>query len=460
MDNQSTGAQQLAPAATRAPFPNLLAALVPTLAVAGAALAVVPLIAVEQFGRQRGDADPDETAADAGDREQPEHVDEAAGAREATAAEAAEAPAEPIALDSRRETRRSGAKREKNRDERAERRSERVTTRDERPRRRRSTDQAEPGEVDGETQAEVEPGDAAILQPAPDGDAAIRATAPDHSSESSEQTVEPGAPGESGLAVEVPEPTAAVAAAIEQPTTLQRVVTDRNILVAPMVDTAVQSPRTVERLRVQKEQAEKAILSSPDVTAAVAPLVRHVNVITEQLNEAQMTIGRLTAERDALRQRLMDETGSFAEQIDRMVELDVREAERRQPKLQRIEARENGRVDEGETVDEPGRVKRFFQQTGFIIPEDAGEAEFKQAARKRQIFAVVLLAAIGLGMWLYQRDGNSIDSFSRDSLAQIQYIGAFVQVIFVAWILFRMVRIGGKGAQWVFPKQNTRKRRR
>ena len=206
-------------------------------------------------------------------------------------------------------------------------------------------------------------------------------------------------------------------------------------------------------MRVQKEAAEKAILSSPDVTAAVAPLVRHVNAITEQLNDAQITIGRLTAERDALRQRLIDETGALADQIDRQLASEVRDPERRQNRLLRLEAAD-------EEAEDPSRFRLVFQRAGFIIPDDAGEEEYKQAARKRQIFAVVLLSLIGLGMWAYQQDPNNVGGISRETLTLIPYVGTIVQVFLAAWILYRVVRVGGKGARWLFPQQNTRRRRR
>jgi len=465
LDDQTTRASRTTPAAARAlPRPNPLATLAPTVAVAAAAVALLPLIAAEQFGggRRAGDAD---AAADRPDADANEGSDAVAPASgEAPAGEeGADSPAEPIAIDAGRQNRRNGAKRERNREERGERRSERVA-REERPQRRRQAEQpelhpvgaaataepveAEPVAPDAPSAPVVESG-SAIGDPPPVG--AVE-TLP---SEPAEREAEPVAAADPAASTAQAGPSAS-----EPPSTLQRVVTGRGLLVAPLVDTAVQSPRTVDRLRTQKDAAEKAILNSPDVTAAVAPLVRHVNTITEQLNEAQLTIGRLTAERDALRQRLVEETGVLAEQIDRQVALQIRDGDRRQNRLVRLEGREEALAGEGDGADEPGRVKRYFQRAGLIIPEDAGEEEFKRAARKRQIIAIGIFAAIGLGMWLAQRSGNDVGTISRESFAEIAFLGFFVQIFLALWILYRIVRVGGRGARWLFPQQNTRRRRR
>jgi hypothetical protein len=214
--------------------------------------------------------------------------------------------------------------------------------------------------------------------------------------------------------------------------------------VTPTLDPANQNRRAIDRLRAQKDAAEQVVLNSPDVIAAVAPLVRHVNTVTTHLNEAQVTIGRLTAERDALRQRLIDETGALAEQIDRQMAVEVVDGERRQNRLVRQEGREQARVEGDATEDEPGKVSLFFQRLGLIIPDDATEEEFKQSARRRQIFAVVILALLGLGMWLFQQ-GSGSGTFSRETLALIPYVGTIVQVFLAAWVLYRIVRVGGKG---------------
>jgi hypothetical protein len=451
----------------------------PIVAVAVAGLAVVPLVAAERFagGRPDRDEEPatpepavtDRMGLDAASR------DDAAGGTavgtetapvtETTSDEAAETEgSEPIAIESRQGSRRTGERRERGRDERGERSRSERPTRDERGRRRSTSPQLDPASKEDSSVSQSEVVSAA--SPAADTGRSIHLG-------SAEPNGNPGQPVK--VAGELPAPAAGVGAAADTvaapsgtipaaarpPIELQPAEARRGVLVTPVIDTANQPPRAVERMRVQKEAAEKVILDLPEVTAAVAPLVRHVNNVTMQLNEAQIAIGRLTAERDALRHQLLDETGALAEQIDQQMSVELKDSERRQNRLVRQEAREGGR-DGDEPADEPGTVSRFFQRTGLSIPDDASEEAFKQAARKRQMLAIAILATIGLGMWLYQRGGQSIGNISRDSLGQLQYVGAIFQVLLVAWMLFRVVRIGGKGARWLFPQQsqNTRRRKR
>ena len=486
-DQTATAALRSGPDAEGAPpIPNPLAVVVPIAAVTAAALLVMPLVAAERFagGRERTDEPREESEREGGDepaaeaRQGAAAGDETAEVRQGAAAgdETAAVPesaaessrtaedsgsadgSEPIAIDSRQGTRQNGVKRgERIRSERP--------ARDERQRRRNTPSdtglraigvaplpEGAAMDVPSLASSEIGPPPAGGADPSANQGPPVRV---------GEDVVAPpvGTEGDaSGPEAEAEAPTAADA---QQPIELQQAIARRGLLVAPIIDTSSQSPRAVERIRMQKEAAEKVILNSPDVTAAVAPLVRHVNTVTEQLNQAQVTIGRLTAERDALRQQLTEETGTLAEQLDRQMAVELKDPERRQSRLLRQEAREEARTSDGEEADEPGAIKRFFQRAGFIIPDDASEEEFKRAVRRRQMIAVVFLAVIGLGLWSYQQDpNNTVGKMSRESLADIQYVGAIFQVLLVAWMVYRVVRVGGRGAKWLFPQQKTRRRKR
>ena len=457
-------------------IPNPLDAVAPIVAVAVAGLAVVPLVAAERFAGGRPDRDEEPATAEPAVTDRmgldAEPHDDAAGGTavgaetapvtESTSDEAAETEgSEPIAIESRQGSRRTGERRERGRDERGERSRSERPTRDERARRRSTSPELDPASKEDSSVSQSEVVSAA--SPAADAGRSIHLG-------SAEPDGNPGQPEK--VAGELPAPAAGVGATVDTvaapsgtipaaarpPIELQQAEARRGVLVTPVIDTANQPPRAVERMRVQKEAAEKVILDLPEVTAAVAPLVRHVNNVTMQLNEAQITIGRLTAERDALRHQLLDETGALAEQIDQQMSVDLKDSERRQNRLLRQEARE-GEPDDG---DEPGRVSLFFRRAGLIIPDDAPEEAFKQAARKRQILAFTILSVVVLVIWLYQRGGQSIGNINRDSLAQIQGIGVIFQALLIAWMLYRVVRVGGKGARWLFPQQsqNTRRRKR
>ena len=82
------------------------------------------------------------------------------------------------------------------------------------------------------------------------------------------------------------------------------------------------------------------------------------------------------------------------------------------------------------------------------------------ARKRRQMFALGLLLVI-IGLWLFGRMGffQLPENLGKDSLAQLPFIGELMSYFLAGWVLYRMVRIGGKGVKWVFPSDNKRKRR-
>lgn len=234
--------------------------------------------------------------------------------------------------------------------------------------------------------------------------------------------------------------------------------TPRGVLVAPMLDAAA-SARTIDRTRAQLEQAEQAIANAADVVGLVAPLVRHVNTVTEQLNEANVTVGRLMAERDALRARLAEAQGVSIDEIS-VLPLPLPEStgdgEPSSRRLQRIEARQAVTPVE-ET--RPNRLRPVGVALGFVPEVDSFDG-LKRMARRRQMFAAVLLVSGFTALRIASSNGVQLDNMSRDGLADLQYVGMIFQVFLIAWMLYRVVRVSGKGVSWLFPDPNGRKRRR
>jgi hypothetical protein len=233
----------------------------------------------------------------------------------------------------------------------------------------------------------------------------------------------------SALAVPAPSPVAA-----------------RTLLVSPLVDSGA-APKAIERTRVQYQAAEDAVSSNPDVISVIAPLVRHVNSVTEQLNDAQINLGRIMAERDALRMRLAEVEGVDPSELSIMPVSNGDESSRQQLRLQRTEARA--------TDDEESKLQRIAARNPLRVDSAATKEEIARVAKRRQLLAAAIFGAIGLGLYISSRQGNDVSSVSRDSLADLQFVGIFFNMFFMMWMMYRVVRVGGKGAKWLFPSNSS-----
>ncbi|MFM9106538.1 MAG: hypothetical protein ACKOWF_07545 [Chloroflexota bacterium] len=223
------------------------------------------------------------------------------------------------------------------------------------------------------------------------------------------------------------------------------------MLVAPLVDTS-SGQKIVERTRAQFHAAESAVAGNAEVISVIAPLIRHVNGVTEQLNDAQINLGRLMAERDALRQQLADLQGVDVAQISLLpVDSTLAAGERHGSRLQRIENRAAEPAAESSA--------KFRVRNPLKVDALATREEMARVARRRQLLAIALFGGVGLLLFMNSRQGNDISKVSRDSLADLQFVGIFFNMFFMVWMLYRVVRVGGKGAKWLFP-QNTGNQRR
>ena len=190
-------------------------------------------------------------------------------------------------------------------------------------------------------------------------------------------------------------------------------------------------------------------------TAVVAPLVRHVNTVTEQLNSAQILLGRTMAERDALKLKVADLMGVEVSEISMIDSLSEQAASGASIQLKPVEAAA------ANVQPESGLKGRLApSRLGLGVSPGASPDQVKQVARKRQLIAACLFAAVGIGLIIAQRQGSDISKVSRDSLADLQFVGIFFNMFFMVWMLYRVVRVGGKGAKWLFPQEPTRRSRR
>ncbi len=247
-------------------------------------------------------------------------------------------------------------------------------------------------------------------------------------------------------AVASPEPVEARPSAIA--------VAPSGSLVAPLIDTGA-NPKTIERSRVQFNAAEGAITNNSDVIAVIAPLIRHVNGVTEQLNDAQINLGRVMAERDALRQRLAQVEGVEVSELSIVPFSDasLAQSDRQSNRLQRLESR----ADDAERAKPAGKLGI---RNPLKVDSSATREEMARVARRRQLLAIAIFGAIGIMLFISRRQGNDLSNISRDSLADLQFVGIFFNMFFMVWMLYRVVRVGGKGAKWLFPQNQSQGRNR
>lgn len=202
--------------------------------------------------------------------------------------------------------------------------------------------------------------------------------------------------------------------------------------------------RTAARAR-RKQQVAKAAVESFGASEgdhpALGALNRHLNVMMHQLATAHRVIGRVAAERDALRQQLAELQGVPIEEI---VVSTIGISSEQTAKTETPSA----------TPEAP--EKSFMSRLNYFGGEDVAVMR-----RRRQSFVLGIIVFI-VGLWVAARMGawTMPDKISRDSLAQLPYIGDLMAVVLAGWMLFRLVRVSSKGVRWVFPSEDQKRRRR
>jgi hypothetical protein len=211
---------------------------------------------------------------------------------------------------------------------------------------------------------------------------------------------------------------------------------------APGIGLSVKrTTRTLLRAQRKQQQAAAAVENADD-HPALGALNRHLNLLTQQLGTAHRVIGRVAAERDALRQQLADLQGIPIEAIV----------------VTSVGAATEDRDERPARTPEPGEPQ---PQTGIARFNYFRHDDIAVMRKRRQLFALVLLG-IMLGIWLLGTMGflQMPENLGKDSLTHLPLIGNLMSVFLAGWIFYRVVKIGGKGVKWVFPNEPRQRRRR
>ena len=204
-------------------------------------------------------------------------------------------------------------------------------------------------------------------------------------------------------------------------------------------------PRRRQRAAEDSETGESAE-SDEDRYAGLGPLVRHLGLMTRELSEAQRTVGCLTAERDALLRQIGQRPSVpiAAGEDDLAPPID----QPRPNKEARIEAKAAKQAERAAIV-----------PMEAIDPELANRAE--QVGRRRRLIALAVLAVLVAAFVIARQMNYDLSTaLSRGGLAHLAYIGPFLQIFLAGWLIYRIAKISGKGAKWLFPSEEQQRKRR
>lgn len=183
------------------------------------------------------------------------------------------------------------------------------------------------------------------------------------------------------------------------------------------------------------ERARRKNTSAPSEENLL--LVRQLSLTSQQLNAAHRVIGRLSAERDILRQHFADAVGIPVNEVVVATDTDAAEAAL---KKVHVEAKTPSRLEK----------LNYF-----------GGSDYAQMRRRRQAFVAVLFGIV-LALWGLSRAGfwSMPDNLSRDSLGSVPLIGDLMTYFLAGWLFFRVAKVSSKGVRWVFPSDSRQRRRR
>src|SRR5215218_9020126 len=197
--------------------------------------------------------------------------------------------------------------------------------------------------------------------------------------------------------------------------------------------------RTLKRARKKQEDAAAA-LASATTDPTLGALNRHLNMMMQQLGTAHRVIGRIAAERDALRQQLANVQGI---PVDEIVVTSIGVSSD-QPSSSSPKHHVESKPASG--------VSRF----NVFVADDVS------VMRKRRQMLVVVILLLMVVLWWTARMGIWVmpDNLSRESVTRVPFIGDFMSYFLAGWLFFRFVRVSSKGIKWVFPSDDPRRRRR
>ncbi len=189
-------------------------------------------------------------------------------------------------------------------------------------------------------------------------------------------------------------------------------------------------------------------MSGVDQNPALGALNRHLNLMTQQLGAAHRVIGRVAAERDAFRQQLADLQGIPVEEI---VVTTIGASSDQSSSAVKSAGQSSGSA----------RTSEPKPKTGLARFNYFGGEDVAVMRKRRQSFVLGLLVLMVV-LWLASKMGiwQMPSNFSRDSLSGLPYFGEFMTYFLAGWVLFRFVKVSSKGVKWVFPSEDTRRRRR
>ena len=161
--------------------------------------------------------------------------------------------------------------------------------------------------------------------------------------------------------------------------------------------------RTLKRAR-RKQQDAAAALAGADDNPALGALNRHLNMMMQQLGTAHRVIGRIAAERDALRQQLADLQGIPVEEI--------------------VVTTIGASSEQTSSAAKPSEPQ---PKTGLSRLNYFGGEDVVVMRKRRQMFVLALLLLIVI-LWLASRMGywQMPSNLSRDCLSGLPYIGEFM----------------------------------
>lgn len=202
-----------------------------------------------------------------------------------------------------------------------------------------------------------------------------------------------------------------------------------------------------ESVAERDEHAADASDSEPAIAteSAITPqtINQHLGLMTQQLTAAHRVIGRVSAERDALRQQVADLQGIPVDEvmIASLATSGELDKDRRTPT-----------TGEDETEQKPSRLAKL----NYFGGEDIAIMR-----RRRQTFVLGLIGILIVAGLIARQIGWSMpEDVSRDSLAALPVLGNFMYIFLAGWMLFRVVKVSSRGVRWVFPSEDRRRRRR
>ncbi|MDP9365101.1 MAG: hypothetical protein M3Q10_12895 [Chloroflexota bacterium] len=204
-----------------------------------------------------------------------------------------------------------------------------------------------------------------------------------------------------------------------------------------------------ERARRLQQAAEEAVATvdgeaGDPRTALMMPLVRHMALMTRELNEAHRALGQLGAERDALRREIAELKGlSVSEAADGSL---------------RVHPNKEARME--------AKAAKQAERLAIVPPAEI-EPELDQRAaevgRRRRLIALgvlglIVLVAVAVRMMF---PGVDYGEFGKQGLQNIAFVGPLFSLLMGGFLIYRIVRVGGKARGWLFPEpEKPRKRRR